>query len=82
MRTIKQFEICPEYENPDQFLENWKERIYCRIAEEGLEFNSYDVRLLTPEEANGLLDNTILKEQYLLAAKEGKLVYVEINYET
>lgn len=85
--NIYRLEVCPDGEPPDYFEENWKERIYCKLAEEGIDFNSYEVKMLTVEEFNKIIRTSPFKtlsieqkDNYRAAAKSDKLLYIEIKY--
>jgi hypothetical protein len=85
--NVYRLEICPNDEAAEYFQETWHERIHCKLAEEGIDFNSYDVKMLTVEEFNKIIQKPAFKtltieqkDNYRAAVKNGKLLYIEIEY--
>ena len=82
-----QIKRIPEDKTKSEYIQNLLNQLEDHFSDYDNSCDSYEVRTLTEENFNEVWDvqetykNTPeIKEKYLGLAKEGKLVYVEIDY--
>lgn len=79
--------VCPQNMTPNTFAQQWSKWIGDQLNENYDSYESYNVEIVTPESFDELWEvqetykkTPEIKEKYSGIAKEGRLVYAEIDY--